>query len=161
MKKTITFLLSVTFLLQLPAQNQFEREVSKAVKYLERNLSVDNRDTAARDIEFFIYDISCDSNGKVMSVHLLIMDSLTSAAKARMIGNEIMKNFNFGKSNFKKLMIPVMVIQKNQEDETDRLQEPLLETIAFYDQLARKKTGKVYVSRKAVIAQYAHKKRGG
>lgn len=144
---------------KLPAQTIIEREVAKAVKYVERNLSATDKEVAVSDVEFFVYDISCDSSGNVLSVQLLVLDTLTSRYNAKIVGDKIKLKYKFGPTGYKKIYLPVLIINTGIEVQNTEISATVAETASFFEKLSSLKLESVFIARQAVIMSMANKKK--
>lgn len=139
------------------AQTEFQATVSKVVKFVERNIHIENKGQK-EFIDFVVYDISIDTNGRIEDIDLLILDSLQSSPSVNQIANNIKKQFSFGETNYRKLYIPVMMIYSNDEVDDSQKNSHIFATIQFFESLNKIKNENVFVSRLATIAVYENKR---
>lgn len=140
------------------AQTEFQANVAKILKYVERNMDIKNEVDKEFRLDFFVYDISLDAKGNITDIHLLILDSVRALSTINQTATGIKNKFSLGKSNFKKVYIPVMIVSGNDEGGNNEKYTSELNTVQFFESLSKRQNKDVFVSRTATIITYQEKK---
>lgn len=153
------FLLFVFFLLNqtLFAQNDFEVKVNKLIGYIERNIHISENLSDSNVVDFFVYDISIDSNGAISSVHTLILDSIRQVAQIFKLAKSIRNNFFFNKPIYSKLLIPVQVNYNTDDELISERDITILGTIRLFENFPRCDIRNTFITRIVSINSFSSK----
>lgn len=150
------FLLFIGF--SLHSQTPFETEVSRALKLIERSLTISGGKHIGHKNEFFLYSISLDSNGKISFIEVLRPDSISHMGEIKRIASEIKEKWTAVKSDFKIILIPVLIMHPDIE-ENDTVRDLLMSEIATYFDGFNVKplSSRAYIARNAMVTYYRSK----
>ena len=147
MKKVIIIVSSILISQLSLAQTEFQANVAKVLRFVERNIDIKNEVNKDCRLDFFVYDISLDAKGNITDIHLLILDSVRVLLTINHTAEAI----------YKKVYIPVMIVYRNEEDQENDKYVPLLNTIKFFESLGKSQKKDVFVSRVATISTFQKK----
>lgn len=143
----------------IQAQTAFEKEASKAVRLIERNLTVSDDKNTASLFEFFIYVVNLDSCAKIITIDVFRMDSLSHLSAIKDIASKIKENWVPVKSSFTKILIPVLITNSGIENDEAIHDKSVRETATFFHNLFGKSiSSNVYVARMAIVSWYSNPK---
>jgi hypothetical protein len=153
------FLIAGVFLLNqtLFAQNDFEVKVNKLIGYIKRNIHTSENLSDSNVIDFFVYDISIDSNGAISSVHTLILDSIKQATQIFKLAKSIKNNFFFNKPIYSKLLIPVQVNYNTDDELISKRDITILGTIKLFEDFPRYDIRNTFITRVVSINSFQAK----
>ena len=150
--KNIVLIISLLFLFNhSQAQKPSDKNAANIVKYIERNLDVNDFVGDSTGCDFFIYDISVDKKGFIESIHTIIMDSIKSSAKVFNIANNIKSTFHFSLTNYKKVYIPVVIVYEGEKGVLQKNSKSVLETFNLFMLLSKVKKEGVLISKAASV----------
>lgn len=138
------------------SQADLTQTASRIVHFIERNLKIEENSNNEPVYDFFVYDISIDSSGKISSMHTLIWDSISCIKRVNELADSIKVNYSFHKPRCYKFFVPVLVVsEKGQENQRKDL-EALAETIKFFGLFKGQQKNGVYVTRLATVMVLAN-----
>ncbi|MBL7741344.1 MAG: hypothetical protein JNK14_19120 [Chitinophagaceae bacterium] len=157
MKKITLNILAILCIIHLQAQSGIEKETAKAIRLIERNLTTDERNPS-RSYEYFIYNIQLDSNGSILHVDILRLDSSFYYEDVRKVIPLIRKKWSPVKSKITKILIPVLFINNNNSDNTNR-DSSIPEMAIFFEAAFKKQSSPgIFVSKMSIITSYSSSK---
>jgi hypothetical protein len=153
--KKITVLMTGIFCVFLSsAQVNIENQAAKIITLVERNVTTDGR-KPSRLQEYFIYDINLDSNGKILNVDVLRLDSSFYTDEIKKVVPLIKKNWIAIKSPIAKVMIPVLINNNDRIDEEVEHNMSVATIAAFFMSAFKNNSDpKIFVSRMAIIEAF-------
>lgn len=116
MKSILVFFFASTLSMHMFAQDRFLTEVDKALRMLERNITISDCDSLRTNYQTVLYSVMLDSSGGISCISILSTYDNCYQKELERISCLLKLKWVPAKSNYSMILIPVILLSPESDD---------------------------------------------
>ena len=115
MKSIFVFFIASTFSMHMFAQDRFLTEVDKALRMLERNITISDCDSLRTNYQTVLYSVMLDSSGGISCISILSTYDNCYQKELERISCLLKLKWVPAKSNYSMILIPIILLSPESD----------------------------------------------